>query len=123
DGLPIRGDIGIIGSGTQQTTLDGQQRSRLFRVEASGRLLLEQLSLVNGRSPTAGGALLNHGRAVLDRVHLRDNQVQVPADAAEEVLALGGAIANHGELALLSAQLNSYGAYAWNRSPAARGGA
>ena len=123
EGLPITGDVTIIGSGQDTTILDGAQRSRLFTVSESGRLKLARLSLVNGSSPTPGGAILNHGQTLLIQVGLRDNRVQVPATAPEGDLSQGGALANFGDMAMQGVRFENNGVYAWNRSPAARGGA
>lgn len=87
----ITSPITITGNGS---VLDGSWR--IFQVNASGDLTLNNLTLQHGYSGKyAGGAIWNEGRVNINDSILRDNQA----------MRFGGAIYNEGTLRVASSQL------------------
>ncbi len=84
-------------------TLSAGHTHRIFEVAPSGSLRLTGITLSEAWADS-GGAILNHGRLVIEGVSLFNNRAAT----------LGGAIANHGELWLINSTL------AWNEAD--RGG-
>lgn len=119
DGWQVGGELTLVGAGANRTVLDGVEQSRLFTVTESGVLHLQQLALINGRSATQGGAILNHGETRLDHVTLRRNEVYAfgGADTGQ-----GGAIASHGTLRVQSSSFEDNQAYSEDTGEV-RGGA
>jgi Ca2+-binding RTX toxin-like protein len=77
--------LNIIGSGTDQTFIDGAQIDRLFHVLPGFTLNLSNLTLLRGNASTTdnGGAILNQGTVALRNVQVLDSSA-----------ARGGAIFN-----------------------------
>ncbi|MHA6494042.1 choice-of-anchor Q domain-containing protein [Pseudomonas borbori] len=127
----VRGQLTIQGRGNQHTRIVAESGSRLFEVLAGANLSLLRLSLEGGRSAGTGGALENHGEALLREVLLTDNLAMTPHSdgnppPAEEGFAWGqgGAIANYGKLLVHASVFNDNRAQTldWNNN-LARGGA
>lgn len=104
--LDIRGDLLIKGAGIAKTSVDGlnvdifKLRHRLVEVRSGARLVLDNLTLKGGNSADNGGALENHGHALLRKVRALDNSTRNNQGAPE--LGYGGAIANYASLVVLS---------------------
>lgn len=99
--LDITSTLEIIGSGAERTVIDGSNNDRIFEVMSGARLDVRNLTLLNGRTSTAGGALQNHGRSVLRHIHLRDNKAAHPFSRG-----WGGAVDNQGTLEVHWATFN-----------------
>ena len=84
-GLTVFGNLRIEGPGTELLTFDGGGSARAFDVFASGRLVLEGVTVANGAA-TEGGAVRNAGDLTLIDAVLTNNE------ADED----GGAIFNDG---------------------------
>jgi CSLREA domain-containing protein len=91
--LDITGTLKIIGAGSANSFIDGSQNDRILEVLSGASLRLCGLTLQNGFTSTAGGALLNHGHSVLEHVHLQNNRASYGFHGGE-----GGAISNLGTL-------------------------
>lgn len=131
--LDITGTLEIIGAGAEQTLIDGNNNDRIFEVLRGARLVLRNLTLLDGRTSAAGGALQNHGHSLLHHVHLRANKATHPfsrggggaidnqgmlevywanfqgnyTSFGDSGLALGGALFNQGELLVRDSLFNS----------------
>jgi CSLREA domain-containing protein len=101
--LDVRDELVVRGQGEERTEIRGEGlNDRIFEVLPGARLALERLKISGGDSSSYGGALENHGDAVLSRVTLSDNQA---AARREDNPANGGAIANFGTLGVFSSTL------------------
>ena len=101
--LDIRGDVTLVGAGSNRTFLDAAQIDRALDVQAGSLFRLEHLTLRNGLSTGYGGALRNQGETTLEHVRLQENRVYAPEPAA----GAGGAIANFFVLTLRSCLLQN----------------
>ena len=101
--LDIRGDLLIKGAGITKSSIDGlgvdvlRLRHRLVEVRPGARLVLDNLTLKGSYSAGNGGALENHGHALLRKVRALDNMTR-----NNQLDAYGGAIANYASLLVLS---------------------
>ena len=89
--LDITSTLEIIGAGSATSFIDGSQNDRILEVLSGASLRLRGLTLQNGFTSTAGGALLNLGHSVLEHVHLQNNRASYGFHGGE-----GGAISNLG---------------------------
>lgn len=92
--IVVGGDIGITGPGV---TISGNNNSRIFNVAAGASLGLTGLTLTEGFSASAGGAIFNAGILALDATTITESNASGvnPTDG-------GGAIANIGASATLT---------------------
>lgn len=75
--------------------IDGNGIDRIFQVSGTGVVLrLENIALVNGSADGPGGAILNDGTLVMERVAIADSEVTKP----QTPQIGGGAIHNNGLL-------------------------
>jgi CSLREA domain-containing protein len=91
--LDIKSRFTILGSKTGETIINANQLDRHFSVSANSALILNNLTLINGKSAQEGGAVLNKGIVWLNTVSAENNLVT----AAEHSVS-GGAISNYGNL-------------------------
>lgn len=114
----VYGDIIITGAGRttrlmgtspdlaiEIPVLPAYYRGRLFDVHPGARLSLKNLDLLGGLALDEGGALKNHGYTLLRDVDLYRNGVLVPEGYGmlppeQKLTGVGGAISNHGTLAI-----------------------
>lgn len=87
------GTLAVIGAGTAQTVIDGGGVDRIFEVAAGASVTLQDLTLENGRTSTAGAAVQNFGTLLVRRVLFQENLAFDAFGRGE-----GGAIANLGTL-------------------------
>ncbi|MBB6482272.1 NosD domain-containing protein [Spirochaeta isovalerica] len=81
-GIDITKEVTISGRGMKKTILAGgetaeEAEDRIFFVKSEGRLILEDLSVTNGRPyglHRCGGAIASQGFVRLERVRIADNQ-------------------------------------------------
>jgi hypothetical protein len=82
--LLIDKDITITGLGQQQTILDGNHSSRVFRIESGASAVISDLTVRNGwpreclqdgTTRSEGGGVYNAGQLVLDRARVTGNLV------------------------------------------------
>ncbi|PAU64806.1 hypothetical protein BZL41_08745 [Pseudomonas sp. PIC25] len=101
--LDIRDELAIQGLGEARTEIHGEAlNDRIVEVRPDAKLTLVRLKISGGAGHINGGALENHGEAILNRVTLSDNQALARrADDAGN----GGAIANFGTLGIFSSML------------------
>ncbi len=93
----VRGKLTLLGSGWNQTTIDGQSKDRLFKVYPSGSLELRRMTLTDGnaRQGRIGGAILSSGSFSLTEGSIVDS-----------VASQGSALAAwHGQLNLTTANI------------------
>ena len=86
----ITSDVVLAGPGSSRLRLSGGETTALLSVAPSGRFVLEQLTLADGRTADGGGALRNQGTAILHQCLLTNNVAT----------NTGGALLNYGELVL-----------------------
>jgi hypothetical protein len=126
DGLPvITGDITLAGrTGTQIRRSPAAVLSyRIVEVAGGGRLTARDVTITNGRTAAAGGAILNSGRLTLDQVRLTGNRAgnggalgnNAGATATADYTEVtgntttsvgGGGVINSGTLTLLNSLLS-----------------
>jgi CSLREA domain-containing protein len=101
--LDIADELIIRGSGEEITKIRSEgSNDRIFEVLPGARLLLERLTISGGLAPFYGGALENHGEALLKQVTLTNNQAKARNNGD---ICRGGAIANFGTLGIFSSRL------------------
>jgi uncharacterized repeat protein (TIGR01451 family)/CSLREA domain-containing protein len=97
--LQIQSDLVINGAGAGQTTVDGNQLSRIFSVTAEATASILAVSIANGRhEPTLsarGGAILNAGSLLVEQSVVR-HSAAAAFDGGQ-----GGGIHNTGSLELV----------------------
>lgn len=86
----------LIINGTENLTIDGNKRSRIFDITSNTSVTLTKLSLNNGAALTGGGAIANGGTLNLVDVTLSGNSS-----------TLGGALANVGNVYLTNVTINN----------------
>ncbi len=90
--LEIDGDLTLIGDGAASTIIDGGGIGGILYVPGGATATIQGVTLRNGRSPGAGGAVRNNGHLTLVRTVLEGNRsVAGPAGAG-----FGGAILTDG---------------------------
>lgn len=93
--LQIRGDLTLVGDGASRTIIDGGQISGIFFLAGGVTAEIRDVTLRNGRSPGAGGAIANDGgNLTLFRASLTGNS----SVAGVRGLGVGGAIFSAGPL-------------------------
>nr|WP_298170947.1 CSLREA domain-containing protein [uncultured Pseudomonas sp.] len=101
--LDIADELVIRGRGEAISGIRSEgSNARIFEVLPGARLTLERLQISGGSTPAYGGALENHGEAILRRVTLSDNQAKARSETDP---SSGGAIANFGTLEIFSSRL------------------
>jgi CSLREA domain-containing protein len=90
--LEIQGDLLLIGDGADRTIIDGGLVDGIFYVPGGVTVQIQDVTLRNGRSPGAGGAIRNSGDLTLLRSILTGNSSLAGAGGA----GLGGAIVSNG---------------------------
>ncbi len=110
--LHLEKSVGIAGAGSDATAIDGNDVSRVFKVDGGGVVVsLTGLAVENGRvagtsaSQAHGGGILNAGTLSLRNVLVRGNTV-VPADNTGTIPA-GGGIFNSGTLNVFDSTIAS----------------
>jgi len=90
--LQILGDITLMGDGAGSTIIDGGGLGGIFYVSSNTTVQIQDVTLRNGRSPGAGGAIFNNGDLTLLRTVLTGNS-SVAGSAGP---GRGGAIVSDG---------------------------
>lgn len=72
--LDIRGDLAIVGSGADDTLVDGGDLDRVFDVKGDFKLEIVDLTVRNGRVEGSGGGIRNEGDLVLTRSVVTGNE-------------------------------------------------
>jgi CSLREA domain-containing protein len=90
--LPIQGDLILLGDGAGRTIIDGGASAGILSVAAGVTVQIQDVTLRNGQSPGAGGAIRNNGVLTLLRTTLAGNFSVAGAAGA----GLGGAILSNG---------------------------
>jgi predicted outer membrane repeat protein len=121
--LDITDTLNIIGAGTDQTFINGNQIDRIFQVFPGVSLTLSNLTLIGGNASTTGngGAILNQGTVTLRNVHVLNGSaargggiyndttgvldIQDSLFRGNTAAVQGGAIYNDGNLRLANSQL------------------
>ncbi len=85
----ISSDLTIVGPAAG-ITIDAQDASRIFQMNASAQVTLERLTLSNGHAADSGGAIHNAGTLSLTDITVRDSNADVD----------GGGIWNSGPLSM-----------------------
>jgi CSLREA domain-containing protein len=96
--LQIQGNLILIGDGADRTIVDGGAVGGIFFIPGGVTVQMQDLTLRNGRSPGAGGAIRNNGDLTLLRTILTGNS-SVAGTAGS---GLGGAIVSDGPNASLT---------------------
>ncbi len=96
--LQIQGDTVLIGDGAGRTIIDGGAVGGIFFIPGGVTAQIQDLTLRNGRSPGAGGAIHNQGDLTLLRAILTGNS-SVAGTAGP---GLGGALVSDGNSASLT---------------------
>ncbi len=96
--LEIQGNLVLIGDGAERTVIDGGAVDGIFYVPGGVTVQIQDVTLRNGRSPGAGGAIRNSGDLTLLRTILTGNASVAGAAGA----GLGGAIVTDGHDASLT---------------------
>ncbi len=91
-GLPVQGDLILLGDGAGRTIIDGGAAGGIFTIPAGVTVQLQDVTLRNGRAAGGGGAISNNGALTLLRTTLTGNASVAGAGGA----GLGGAILSHG---------------------------
>jgi CSLREA domain-containing protein len=91
-GLPIQGDLLVLGDGAGRTIIDGGAVAGILSIPAGVTVQLQDVTLRNGRAPGGGGAIRNNGILTLLRTTLTGNSSVAGAAGA----GLGGAILSNG---------------------------
>ncbi len=88
----IQGNITIIGSDKETSTIDGRNLDRVLKVHPGASLNLQRVAIINGVSPTRqnGGGILSRGNLQLDDVILRKNTA---VSTTTQLPTYGGAVA------------------------------
>ncbi|HEY9422091.1 MAG TPA: CSLREA domain-containing protein, partial [Thermoanaerobaculia bacterium] len=94
--LRIDDDLVILGEGPARTVIDGGGVNGIFHVSGNRSAEIRDLTLRNGRSQGAGGAVRNDGDLTLLRVALIANSSVAGTGGS----GVGGAIASEGTLTL-----------------------
>ena len=98
----IRSEIIINGKGSiiERSNAVGTPDIRIFLVESSGNLLLNDLTVRNGKSPSSGGGILNLGGTLTMRnTTVSDNTITTD-------LGNGGGICNTGTLTMINSTVS-----------------
>jgi CSLREA domain-containing protein len=90
--LQIQGDTVLIGDGAGRTIIDGGAAGGVFYIPSRVTVQMQDLTIRNGRSPGAGGAIRNNGDLTLLRTILTGNSSVAGSVGA----GLGGAIVSDG---------------------------
>jgi CSLREA domain-containing protein len=90
--LEIDGDLTLIGDGAASTVIDGGGVGGIFYVPGGATATIQNVTLRNGRSPGAGGAVRNNGNLTLQRTVLTGNSSLAGSAGA----GFGGAILSDG---------------------------
>ena len=90
--LQIQGDTVLIGDGAGRTIIDGGAAGGIFFIPNGVTVQMQDVTLRNGRSPGAGGAIRNNGDLTLLRTILTGNS----SVAGSVGSGLGGAIVSDG---------------------------
>lgn len=90
--LEIDGDLTLIGDGAASTIIDGGGVGGIFYVPGGATATIQNVTLRNGRSPGAGGAVRNNGNLTLQRTVLTGNASVAGSAGA----GFGGAILTDG---------------------------
>jgi CSLREA domain-containing protein len=96
--LEIDGDLTLIGDGAAGTIIDGGGVGSIFYVPDGATATIQNVTLRNGRSPGAGGAVRNNGHLTLQRAVLTANSSVAGSAGA----GFGGAILSDGLDSLLT---------------------
>jgi CSLREA domain-containing protein len=96
--LQIQGNLELIGDGAEGTIIDGGAVDGIFYVPAGVTVQIQDVTLRNGRSPGAGGAILNNGDLTVLRTLLTGNASVAGAGGSGR----GGAIVSEGAGASLT---------------------
>ncbi len=96
--LEIDGDLTLIGDGAASTIIDGGGVGGIFYVPGGATATIQGVTLRNGRSPGAGGAIRNNGNLTLQRTVLTGNASVAGSAGA----GFGGAILSDGIDSLLT---------------------
>lgn len=92
--LEIDDNLIILGDGASRSIIDGGNVDGIFYVFGNRSLEIRDVTLRNGRSPGAGGAIRNDGELTLLRSVLSGNSSVAGSGGA----GLGGGLASEGEL-------------------------
>ncbi|HEV2852641.1 MAG TPA: CSLREA domain-containing protein [Thermoanaerobaculia bacterium] len=91
--LNVRGDLVLIGDGVSRTVIDGGGIDRIFFVAGGSTMEIRDVTLRNGRSQGAGGAIRNEGVLTISRSVLDANASVAGTGGA----GFGGAILTDGD--------------------------
>lgn len=72
--IPINKNLIIDAVSADDIVLSGNNNTRIFKIESGVEFSLSDITLYGGNHPTAGGALLNNGVVILDRVTFAKNR-------------------------------------------------
>jgi CSLREA domain-containing protein len=100
--LEIDDNLIILGDGATRSIIDGGNVDGIFYVFGNRSLEIRDVTLRNGRSPGAGGAVRNDGELILLRSVLSGNSSVAGAAGA----GLGGAILSAGDLVLTDSTIS-----------------
>lgn len=87
--MVITNDTEIDGGG-QEVRLDGERRSRIFRVENGARLVLRNLQLIRGRHQGESGGTLANARGIGGAIHVVDGSLLASNCVFADHAAVGG---------------------------------
>lgn len=122
-GITVNKSVVIVGMSASGTIVQAETQgtladSRVFRIESSTAVTIQDMTIRHGRttgSPAQGGGILNEGGLMLERVAVTDNLAVgsrgYPGGAAE-----GGGIYNSGSLVLVSSVVSNNDAEAGDGS-------
>jgi CSLREA domain-containing protein len=91
--LDIQGDLVLVGDGVSRTVIDGGGIDRIFFVAGGSTMEIRDVTLRNGRSQGAGGAIRNEGDLTIVRGLITGNSSVAGAGGA----GFGGAILTDGD--------------------------
>jgi hypothetical protein len=72
-GIVIDKDLTLVGLGTSNSKVSGNNNSRIFRILPGNTFEIRDMALRNGKEATNGGAIFAEGNLILENMILYDN--------------------------------------------------
>ena len=107
--IKINKDISIYGSNVSDTVLDANGKSNVFTISSNVKVTLYDLTFINGKTTSNGGAINNNGNLIVYNSKFSDNTAYHTASG--RVNGDGGAINNNGILTIYNSNFTDNYAY------------
>ena len=118
--LLINSNINIIGTGTVNLIISGNNSSRIFNIAANSVVTISNLTVQQGKANSSGAGILNAGTLSLMNVVVTDNAAVYSGTGSGT--ASGGGIYNSGTLTLLNSTVKNNSAQIINLGTSSGGG-